>query len=186
MRPVFVPEEAMAQAVRDIVACPFCGADVIRGSDTCDACGRELQGTDIPESALAISDSHFAVNLGSIRLSKARTVTPGTSVADVIAILREDASGAVVVVDAGSVVGIFTERDVLKKIATQPERLADPVSRYMTPDPVVLRQEDPVAVALNKMGVGQFRHIPVLFDGRVEGMVVARDVVAWLLTRYFE
>ena len=46
----------------------------------------------------------------------------------------------------------------------------------MTPDPVVLRHDDTIAVAINKMAVGGFRHIPIVEDGRPTGVVTARDV----------
>ena len=46
----------------------------------------------------------------------------------------------------------------------------------MTHDPVVLRHDDTIAVALNKMAVGGFRHIPIVEDGRPVGVVTARDV----------
>ena len=46
----------------------------------------------------------------------------------------------------------------------------------MTPDPVVLRHDDPIAIAIHKMAVGGFRHIPIVEDGRPTGVVTARDV----------
>ena len=46
----------------------------------------------------------------------------------------------------------------------------------MTPDPVVLRHDDPIAIAIHKMAVGGFRHIPIIEDGRPTGVVTARDV----------
>jgi CBS domain-containing protein len=46
----------------------------------------------------------------------------------------------------------------------------------MTPDPVVLRHDDPIALAIHKMAVGGFRHIPIVEDGRPTGVVTARDV----------
>ena len=51
----------------------------------------------------------------------------------------------------------------------------------MTPDPVVLRHDDPIAVAIHKMAVGGFRHIPIVEDGRPIGVVTAADVFRHLL-----
>ena len=53
----------------------------------------------------------------------------------------------------------------------------------MTPDPVVLRHDDPIAVAIHKMAVGGFRHIPIVEDGRPTGVVTARDVFHHLARR---
>ena len=50
------------------------------------------------------------------------------------------------------------------------------VGDFMTPDPVVLRHDDPIALAIHKMAVGGFRHIPIIDDGRPTGVVTARDV----------
>ena len=121
-----------------------------------------------------------------MRLSKPRTVSPQASVREAIAAMKDDPLGAVVVTQDGAVAGIFTERDVLKRIAGQPQLLDGPVSAYMTADPVVLRDDDLMAVALNKMGDGGFRHIPITRDGQLVGMVTARDVMAWVLGRYFD
>ena len=51
----------------------------------------------------------------------------------------------------------------------------------MTPDPVVLRHDDTTAVALHKMAVGGFRHIPIVEDGRLVGLIQARNLFKHLL-----
>ena len=55
------------------------------------------------------------------------------------------------------------------------------VRDFMTPDPVVLRPEDTIAVAIHKMAVGEFRHIPIVEDGRPIGVVAAADVFRHLV-----
>jgi CBS domain-containing protein len=55
------------------------------------------------------------------------------------------------------------------------------VAELMTPDPVVLRPDDSIAVAINKMAVGGFRHIPLVENGRATGIVSARDVFRHIL-----
>ena len=71
--------------------------------------------------------------------------------------------------------GVFTDRDAVLKVAGL-AREARPISTLMTPDPVVLRHDETIAVAINKMAVGGFRHIPIVDDGRPTGVVTARDV----------
>ena len=58
------------------------------------------------------------------------------------------------------------------------------VGDFMTPDPVVLRHDDPIALAIHKMAVGGFRHIPIVEDGRPTGVVTARDVFHHLAERF--
>ena len=176
----------MATEQRNIVVCPSCGAENIEGADECSNCMADLRTIDVPETTQIASESDLTLPISSLRIAKARTVSPDTPVRDAIAQMKEDAAGAVVVVASGTIVGIFTERDVLKKVAGQPHLLGTPVSTYMTHDPVVLRDDDMMAVALNKMGDGGFRHIPVVRNGQLVGMVTGRNVMGWVLGRFFD
>jgi CBS domain-containing protein len=72
-------------------------------------------------------------------------------------------------------VGIFTERDAVLKLAGR-SMLGVDVGQVMTRDPVVLRHDEPIAVAINKMAVGGFRHIPITDEGRPIGVVAAKDL----------
>jgi CBS domain-containing protein len=84
------------------------------------------------------------------------------------------------VTDGGRLVGIFTERDAVVKAAGMKLEAFD-VRDFMTRDPVVLRHDETIAVAINKMAVGGFRHIPIVDDGRPVGVVAARDVFRHIL-----
>jgi CBS domain-containing protein len=89
--------------------------------------------------------------------------------------MHESGADCVLVVADDRLVGIFTDRDAVVKAAGK--RLGSfHVRDFMTPDPVVLRHDDPIAVAIHKMAVGGFRHIPIVEDGRPTGVVTARDV----------
>ena len=89
--------------------------------------------------------------------------------------MRGDGVDAVLVVDGDRLKGIFTERDALLKLAGR-SLAGITVRDVMTKDPVVLREDDTIAVAINKMAVGGFRHIPLVDAGRPTGIVTARDV----------
>lgn len=176
----------MATEQRNIVVCPSCGAENIEGADVCENCMADLRTIDVPESVQVASESDLTLPISSMRIGKPRSIAPETPLREAIAYMREEVAGAVVVVSGGAVVGIFTERDVLKRVAAKPDILGEPVSAYMTRDPVVLREDDMMAVALNKMGDGGFRHIPVVRDGQLVGMVTGRDVMGWVLGRFFD
>lgn len=179
--------EALVQTQQsNIVTCPSCGAENIEGVDTCENCLNDLRSLDVPDTYQVGSESDLAQLLGEVRLSRAQTVSAGASVAEVIAVLRREPSGAVVIVEGDRVMGIFTDRDVLKRVAGNTEVLSEPISKFMTTDPVLLRDTDTMAAALNKMGDGGFRHIPMLSDGKLAGVVTGRDVMQWLLGRYFD
>lgn len=175
----------MAIDQTNIVVCPSCGAENIEGIDTCDNCLADLRSIDVPGTSQIASDSDLALPINCARISRVRTVAPTVSVREAVSFMKSEASAAVVVVDRGKIVGIFTERDVLHRVAAWPGRLDETVGQHMTHDPVVLREDDPMAAALNKMGDGGFRHIPVVRDGQVVGMITGRDIWAWVLGRYF-
>ncbi|MBI1367783.1 MAG: CBS domain-containing protein [Planctomycetes bacterium] len=109
-------------------------------------------------------------------------VTPTTSVRETLRMMLERDAACMVVVSSGKPVGIVSERDVLMRIADRYDELADaPVSRVMTPDPVVVNVTDSPARVLNQMGSGMFRHLPVVdVDGRLIGVIGARRVTAYL------
>ena len=103
------------------------------------------------------------------------TVTADTPIDVAISRMYEAGTDCVLVVADDRLVGIFTDRDAVVKAAGK--RLDSfHVRDFMTPDPVVLRHDDPIAVAIHKMAVGGFRHIPIVEDGRPTGVVTARDV----------
>jgi CBS domain-containing protein len=79
-------------------------------------------------------------------------------------------------------VGIFTERDILMKIAGQPLDLVNtPVAASMTPDPFTLPDDANVAFALSKMVLEGFRHIPLVDDdGRPTAVVSMRNLIEYL------
>lgn len=176
----------MPNVKSNIIVCPACRAENIEGADLCQNCMADLHAIGIADVFQAPSESDLSLPLSSLRLSRARTVTPQTSVRDAITVMRDDPAGAVVVVNQGPIVGIFTDRDVLKRVAGRPEALEQPISTVMTADPVLLDESAPIAVALNKMGVGGFRHIPVTRDGALLAIVTGRDVMSWLIGRYFD
>ena len=176
----------MSNDLRNIVVCPSCGTENIEGNDACERCTMNLSSIDVPESVQVVSESDLNISISAVRMTRPRTVAPTDTVRDAVLAMKDDPTGAVVVVDAGKVAGIFTDRDVLKKVAARPGVLDEPVSAYMTPDPVVLREDDTMAFALNKMGDGGFRHVPVVRDGELVGMITVRDIMNWVLGRYFD
>ena len=169
----------------ELVYCPDCGEENLAGADRCDNCLQPLRNVDIPEPEQAISESAFSAPLASLRLLRPPAVAPTASVRDVVNLLVENRGGAVLVVDGDSLSGIFTERDVLKKVAGRPGALDAPVAEYMTTDPVVVRENETVAVALHKMADGGFRHVPM---GTAQGyrVVTASDALQWVVERYIE
>jgi CBS domain-containing protein len=104
----------------------------------------------------------------------------GTSVSDVVRQMQEHHIGCVLVVSGGKLVGVFTERDLLREVFGA--NLDDtPVERMMTENPETLRPTDPLVFALNKMSLGGFRHIPLVDEGgRPVGIISVKDIVDYI------
>jgi CBS domain-containing protein len=111
------------------------------------------------------------------------TMPHDTPVGEAIAMMQSRSFGALLITDAGRLCGIFTERDVLKKIAGRAVDLArTPVEALMTRDPETLRPEHPIAVAMNRMQLGGYRHIPIVDRaGAPVGIVSVRDIVEYII-----
>jgi CBS domain-containing protein len=116
-------------------------------------------------------------------LREAVCVRPGATVRSAIDDMNEHRVGCVLVEERGRLVGVFTERDVLRKIAPggiDIDRTL--VAEVMTRDPECLTLDDGVAYALNKMSVGGFRHVPLVdHEGRPVGIVAMRDIVDFIV-----
>jgi 2-oxoglutarate ferredoxin oxidoreductase subunit beta len=116
------------------------------------------------------------------------TIGPDASLAEAIQIMSDKNIGALLVVDTQQrPLGIFTEGDVLFKVATQVMNLkGSTVSDFMTPNPDVLRADTPIAHALHLMSVHHYRHVPIVDDkGMAQGIISFRDVVSYIET-YFD
>ncbi len=114
------------------------------------------------------------------------SVSESSTVAEAVALMNQQKIGGLLVVRDGRLCGIFTERDVLTKIAGHGldfTKIA--VGTYMTPDPEALSPDHKVAYALNKMVIGGYRHVPIV-DGerRPVGVISVRDVVEFIVERF--
>ncbi len=110
------------------------------------------------------------------------------SIADAIRAMNESRVGVTLIVDNGKLAGIFTERDVLRKVALAHMDLEKtPVLKVMTADPFMLPEHCSIAFALHHMSVEGYRHLPLVKDDRTPvGVVGVRDIVAYLVELFPE
>jgi CBS domain-containing protein len=160
--------------------CPVCGYENLQGEDNCENCGADLRTADIPLPGSRFERALLNHALGSLAPPTVRSVAPELSAADAVGDMRAAGEGALVVASGGRVIGIFTERDALRKLAGS-SLDGVTVAEVMTADPVVLRTDDSVAVAIHKMAVGGFRHIPLVDRGAPVGMITAHDLFRYIL-----
>jgi CBS domain-containing protein len=116
------------------------------------------------------------------------SVTPEMTLADAVGLMQAANIGALLVVDEHDhPVGIFTERDVLHKVAVQIEDLsAHTVAEFMTRNPDTLPADAPIAHALHLMAIHHYRHVPIVDEqGAALNIISFRDVVHYIET-YFD
>jgi CBS domain-containing protein len=108
-------------------------------------------------------------------------VEADAGVVEAVQAMNEHRTGCVLVQTGGKLVGIFTERDVLRKVIFREGNTTWRVESVMTPNPETLPPDASIAFALNKMSVDGYRHIPIVEkDGKALGVVSIRDIVQFL------
>jgi CBS domain-containing protein len=145
-----------------------------------------MTGTDLYERWLdggeeADFEALFNERLGEVDMSPPIGVTPETPVSEVIDLMVRHGIGCALVGRDKCVQGIFTERDVLRKIANTEGTLDKSVSQFMTRDPECLTVNDRVVHAVKMMAEGGYRHVPVLRNGRVIGVFGMRSFVGYVV-----
>ena len=136
----------------------------------------EHPGPQVLESALANT------SLSDVVSQPPLTVTTSTTLAETIRLMQLERRACVLILDNGRLAGIFTERDILMKIAGHPLDLTHTnVTAAMTPDPFTLPADANVAFALSKMVLEGFRHIPLVDEaGNPTAVVSMRNLIEYL------
>jgi CBS domain-containing protein len=114
-----------------------------------------------------------------------QSVEPEAKLSAAIKILGERKIGAVLVMSRGSIDGILSERDIVRALGERGASVLDEaVSEVMTRKVVSCRQNDTVAAIMETMTTGKFRHLPVVEDERVVGLISIGDIVKWRVQEY--
>lgn len=115
------------------------------------------------------------------------SIDVGTSVRDAVSLLAGRRIGAVPVTRGGDVAGIFSERDVVHRLSTEGASILDKtVGEVMTAPAITVEPQTTVLAALSQMTRRRIRHLPVLEEGRLTGIVSIGDLVAYRLNRIEE
>ena len=158
--------------------CPVCTHNNLPGAEQCANCLLDLTQLDRPTAQDRVERSLLEDSVGVLKPRPAVTLPPTATVGEAIRTMLGRNVGALLVVDdGGRLLGIFSERDLLTKAASDPDYATRPVRVFMTADPETVRLTDPLAFVLHKMDGGGYRHLPVVQDGRVVGMLSVRDML---------
>lgn len=137
----------------------------------------QSQQTNMASKTATVQDILDTKNHGVITISASDTLETA------VGVLRDKRIGALIVTDnKGAVVGILSERDIVRKLAETPgQTLPQSVEANMTKSVVTCGPNDPLVSVLKQMSDGRFRHMPVVGGGQLLGMITIGDVVTFRL-----
>jgi len=122
--------------------------------------------------------------LADVMTTDVLSVAPEDTIGEAAQKMTDHGVGAVVVSDFGRMIGIFTERDLMRAVAGRVHPSEGRVREWMTPNPVTMTEDASVEEAGQTMVDRGFRHIPVVAGERAVGIVSIRDVAEWRLKEH--
>jgi CBS domain-containing protein len=166
------------------MVCPSCGFRNLEGADECSHCGAALTHVDLPAGDAASQAALMKRPLSSLGLTQPVTIESRQSLEQALRLMAQQHLDLLNIVENGCLVGVLSVRDVLTRVGVNYQaKLGEPVSSFMTPAPVTLPPDAPIPFALNKMDVGGYRHIPVVEQQRLQGLVTAHDLLRQFVSK---
>jgi CBS domain-containing protein len=124
-------------------------------------------------------------SVSRLRAAAALCLAPEQTVAEAVAIMRQHRVGYVLVCQGGRVEGIFTERDLLRRVLAEGRPLSAPLSEVMTRDPVTVQAGEPIGQVVGRMQEGGYRHLPVVdCVGRPVGVLSVKRIVQYVVEHF--
>lgn len=135
---------------------------------------------------MKIDSTYLSRSVGLLNPKEPKIISSTSSVHNALEYLKQDSGGAVLVCDEQmKVIGIFTERDVLKKIAGKVIAENSQIELFMTREPVSIQMTSPLAYALQLMSEGGFRHLPIVDDEQTAiGIISMKDIVDEIVRQF--
>lgn len=150
--------------------------------------GEQSRESETPAVAIAKTASSRKARQDSVSSMETEDyvcIAPSTPLIKAIEAMKQDEGGcAIVCAEDGSVVGIFTERDLLTKIIGQETDLNAPVRDLMSPIVATLTPEATIGDAVSIMNTRGYRNVPLVRDGKLVGSISVFDVIGYLAESY--
>jgi CBS domain-containing protein len=150
--------------------------------------GKQLAASQPPSVAMAKTEASRKARADSVSLMETDDyfcIEPSTPLFKAIQVMKQDEGGCAIVCAADrSVVGIFTERDLLTKVIGQETDLNVPVHNLMSPIVATLTPDATIGDAVTIMNDKGYRNIPLVKDGKLVGSISVFDVIRYLAESY--
>jgi CBS domain-containing protein len=158
--------------------CPSCGHKNIEGVDECENCGADLRTVDLPKPVTKLEQTVMHLPLTALEFETVHAISPNTTVEDAIHTLNRQKLDILEIIEDEKLIGLLSVRDIVTRIGPDYRaKMSQPVRQFMTAKPETLPPDAPITFAINKMDVGGYRHVPVVQEGRMIGVVSSRDVI---------
>lgn len=161
--------------------CPACGHHVMDGDEFCEDCRYPLLDWERQTPRSNLERNIIRDRIRCLSPRSPHIASPATPVGEVIRMLVDREIGSVIIVEDDRILGIFSERDVLWKLNTEVHELRSrPVSEFMTRHVETIDLDDKLALALHKMDLGGYRHLPVTDEDKLCGIISIRDIMRYM------
>ncbi|HMP03785.1 MAG TPA: CBS domain-containing protein [Gemmatales bacterium] len=162
--------------------CPNCGFDNVPGSESCSECVQDLTHLDLPQPQERLEEELLRETVGKLELAPPVTIRADETIQAALTAMVKHAANALLVVNhEEKLIGLISERDIALRYAGDPSLHPDLlVSQFMTPDPVTVTPSETLAYALQKMDVGNYRHLPVVEADRIVGLATVRALLRFV------
>ena len=110
---------------------------------------------------------------------------PTQTEAEAVRLMRQEKVGCLLVCEGEKLVGILTERDLMRRVLAAGKPLTSALAECMTPHPVVVDRKEPVGAVIRRMEEGGYRHLPVVDEGgHVVGILSVKRIVHYLVEHF--
>lgn len=124
-------------------------------------------------------------SVARLKPTPARKLLPTNKVMDAIELMRAGNAGCVLICKGEALLGIFTERDLTRRVLSRRLSFDTPLDQVMTQHPVVVSLSDPISTAIKRMLEGGYRHLPVVdSEGRPVGILSVKRIVHYLAEQF--
>ena len=157
--------------------CPSCGHDNLAGEDWCGECGTDLAHRDVPLPDDALGHLALTVTARQIATPAPVMVRPDDTIARALEQMRSENIRCVLVAEDDRLVGILTERDLVRHLTLGATGADRRVAELMTAGPVTVSPEDNLGTVLQRMSLTGARFLPVVEGTKAVGIISRRDVL---------
>jgi CBS domain-containing protein len=162
--------------------CPSCGHDNLPGDEACGRCRQSLTPLDQPAATNRVERCLMHDTVAQLPVRPPVMLSASTTVREAIRVMLETKFGVVLVVDeAGKLLGIFGERDLLDRVAGLGNGYMElPIGPLATSRPVTVSPAETLNFVLHKMDGGGYRHLPVVQAGKPVSIISVRDMLIYI------